>query len=451
MQKIIVIGTGYVGLVTGSCLSDFGHKIICVDSDEKKIKRLQKGDIPIFEPGLNTIVERNTYYGRLSFTTDTKKAVEEGEVIFIAVGTPPAEDGSADLQYVEAVAREIGRGMKGYRVVVDKSTVPIGTGDKVRTWIQEELDKRGVNFEFDVVSNPEFLREGSAIQDFTHPDRIVIGAESDRAREAMRQVYRVMYLNETPFIETNIKTAEMIKYASNAFLAMKITFINEIANLCEKVEANVQDVARAMGRDGRISPKFLHAGPGYGGSCFPKDTLALAEIGKSMGARLHLIEETVKSNERQKHIMAGKVISVLTNKSASEENQKSVLSGKTIAVLGLAFKPNTDDMRDSPSITVLSDLAAAGAHFQVYDPQAMEEASWRLEAIKSNIVFADDEYKAMEGADAVIIMTEWNQFRNLDLERVKKLLKAPYFFDFRNVYNRTMLEDLGFTYIGVGV
>jgi len=341
--------------------------------------------------------------------------------------------------------------MKGPRVVVDKSTVPIGTGDKVRSWIQEELDKRGVNYKFDVVSNPEFLREGSAIQDFTHPDRIVIGTESDRAREAMRQVYRVMYLNETPFIETNVKTAEMIKYASNAFLAMKITFINEIANLCEMVGANVQDVARAMGRDGRISPKFLHAGPGYGGSCFPKDTLALAEIGKAVGARVHLIEETVKSNERQKHFMAEKVISVLTNNSTSGKTPANPLLDKTIAVLGLAFKPNTDDMRDSPAITVISGLAAAGAHFQVYDPQAMEEASWRLEAIKGTIVFAEDEYKAMEDADAVIILTEWNQFRNLDLERVKKLLKAPYFFDFRNVYNRTMLEELGFTYFGVGV
>ncbi len=451
MQRIIVIGTGYVGLVTGSCLSDFGHNIICVDSDEKKMKRLQKGDIPIYEPGLNTIVERNTYYGRLSFTTNTEEAVSEGEVIFIAVGTPPAEDGSADLQYVEAVARDIGRGMNGYRVIVDKSTVPIGTGDKVRSWIQEELDKRGLSHEFDIVSNPEFLREGSAIQDFTHLDRIVIGSESERAREAMRHVYRVMYLNETPFIETNIKTAEMIKYASNAFLAMKITFINEIANLCEQVDANVQDVARAIGRDGRISPKFLHAGPGYGGSCFPKDTLALAEIGKAMGARVHLIEETVKSNERQKHFMAGKVISVLANKSVSEESQSDVLSGKTIAVLGLAFKPNTDDMRDSPAITILTDLAAAGAHLHAYDPQAMEKASWRLKSIIGNIIFTSDEYKAMEGADAVMILTEWNQFRNLDLERVKKLLKTPYFFDFRNVYNRTMLEDLGFTYLGVGV
>src|SRR6056297_1788539 len=312
MSKITVIGTGYVGLVTGSCLSDFGHKITCVDNDKKKIARLLKGEIPIYEPGLEAIVERNAYYGRLNFTTDTAAAVAESEVVFIAVGTPPADDGSADLQYVEAVAREIARAMDGYRVIVDKSTVPIGTGARVRAWVQEELDKRGASYDFDVVSNPEFLREGSAVQDFTHPDRIVVGTESDRARDIMRQVYRVLYLNETPFIETNIETAEMIKYSANAFLATKITFINEIANLSEKVGANVQDVARAMGRDGRISPKFLHAGPGYGGSCFPKDTRALAEIGKAAGARQYLIERTVESNEQQKHLMADKVRTALS-------------------------------------------------------------------------------------------------------------------------------------------
>jgi UDPglucose 6-dehydrogenase len=440
MSQITVIGTGYVGLVTGSCLSDFGHKITCVDNDQKKIARLLKGEIPIYEPGLEAIVERNAYYGRLNFTTETAKAVKESEVIFIAVGTPPADDGSADLQYVEAVARAIARAMDGYRVIVDKSTVPIGTGQKVRAWIQEELDARGVSYDFDVVSNPEFLREGSAVGDFTHPDRIVIGTESERARDTMRQVYRVLYLNETPFIETNIETAEMIKYAANAFLAMKITFINEVANLSEKVGANVQDVARAMGRDGRISPKFLHAGPGYGGSCFPKDTKALAEIGKAAGARLHLIEQTVESNERQKHIMAEKVGQVFAD-----------LSGKTLAVLGLAFKPNTDDMRESPAITIISDLAAAGAHFRAYDPEAMEEAAWRLEHVKNHVAFTADEYQAMDGADAVLILTEWNQFRNLDLQRVKKMLKQPYFFDLRNIYNRPMLEELGFTYIGVGV
>ncbi len=448
MSQITVIGTGYVGLVTGSCLSDFGHKITCVDNDQKKIARLLKGEIPIYEPGLEPIVERNAYYGRLSFTTDTAKAVGDSEVIFIAVGTPPADDGSADLQYVEAVAREIARAMDGYRIIVDKSTVPIGTGSRVRAWVQEELDKRGADYEFDVVSNPEFLREGSAVRDFTHPDRIVIGTESEKARDIMRQVYRVLYLNETPFIETNIETAEMIKYAANAFLAMKITFINEVANLSEKVGANVQDVARAMGRDGRISPKFLHAGPGYGGSCFPKDTKALAEIGKTAGARMHLIEQTVDSNERQKHIMAEKVRDALTASAAAADTD---LSGMTLAVLGLAFKPNTDDMRESPAITIISDLAAAGAHFRAYDPEAMEEAAWRLEHVKDHVAFTADEYEAMDGADAVLILTEWNQFRNLDLQRVKELLRQPYFFDLRNIYNRPMLEELGFNYIGVGV
>jgi len=448
MSQITVIGTGYVGLVTGSCLSDFGHKITCVDNDQKKIARLLKGEIPIYEPGLEPIVERNAYYGRLSFTTDTAKAVGDSEVIFIAVGTPPADDGSADLQYVEAVAREIARAMDGYRIIVDKSTVPIGTGSRVRAWVQEELDKRGADYEFDVVSNPEFLREGSAVRDFTHPDRIVIGTESEKARDIMRQVYRVLYLNETPFIETNIETAEMIKYAANAFLAMKITFINEVANLSEKVGANVQDVARAMGRDGRISPKFLHAGPGYGGSCFPKDTKALAEIGKTAGARMHLIEQTVDSNERQKHIMAKKVRDALTASAAAADTD---LSGMSLAVLGLAFKPNTDDMRESPAITIISDLAAAGAHFRAYDPEAMEEAAWRLEHVKDHVAFTADEYEAMDGADAVLILTEWNQFRNLDLQRVKELLRQPYFFDLRNIYNRPMLEELGFNYIGVGV
>src|SRR6056297_2976995 len=447
MSKITVIGTGYVGLVTGSCLSDFGHKITCVDNDKKKIARLLKGEIPIYEPGLEAIVERNAYYGRLNFSTDTAGAVRESDVIFIAVGTPPADDGSADLQYVEAVARDIARAMDGYRVIVDKSTVPIGTGAKVRSWIREELDARGLDYDFDVVSNPEFLREGSAVQDFTHPDRIVVGTESDRARDTMRQVYRVLYLNETPFIETNIETAEMIKYSANAFLAMKITFINEVANLSEKVGANVQDVARAMGRDGRISPKFLHAGPGYGGSCFPKDTRALAEIGKAAGARQYLIERTVESNEQQKHLMADKVSSALSAAGAASGD----LSVKTLAVLGLAFKPNTDDMRESPAITIISDLAAAGAHFRAYDPEAMEEAAWRLEHVKDHVAFTADEYEAMDGADAVLILTEWNQFRNLDLQRVKELLRQPYFFDLRNIYNRPMLEELGFNYIGVGV
>jgi len=300
MSKIAIIGTGYVGLVTGAVLSDFGHNIICVDNDIKKIEKLKAGEVPIFEPGLKTIIERNSFYGRLTFSTDTEKAVNESDIIFIAVGTPSSEDGSADLKYVEQVARKIAQSMNNPKIIVDKSTVPIGTGAKVKKWIKEELDKRGEAISFDIVSNPEFLREGSAVQDFTHPDRVVIGSDSKTALEAMKEVYRVLYLNETPFIETNLETAEMIKYSSNAFLAMKITYINEIANLCEKVGANVQDVAKAMGRDGRISPKFLHAGPGYGGSCFPKDSQALVKIGKEAGTPINLIEQTIKSNENQK-------------------------------------------------------------------------------------------------------------------------------------------------------
>lgn len=440
MSTIAIIGTGYVGLVTGTILSDFGHIITCVDNDAKKIEKLKEGKIPIYEPGLEPIVERNVFYGRLNFTTDTAAAVKASEVVFIAVGTPPADDGSADLRYVEQVTREIARSMESYKVIVDKSTVPIGTGQKVKGWIKEELDARGVDVSFDVVSNPEFLREGSAVQDFTHPDRVVIGSESEKAAEIMKEVYRVLYLNETPFIETNIETAEMIKYASNAFLAMKITFINETANLCEKVGANVQDVARAMGRDGRISPKFLHAGPGYGGSCFPKDTRALAEIGRASGARIELIEQTVKSNENQKKRMARKIIDTMGS-----------VEGKNLAILGLAFKPNTDDMRESPAITIIEELAAAGARLRVYYPEAMEEASWRLKSVGDKLVFAAGEYEAIEGADAVVILTEWNQFRNLDLGRVKELLETPIFFDLRNIYRRKLMEEAGFTYVGVGV
>ncbi|MBV1817947.1 UDP-glucose dehydrogenase family protein [Clostridium cochlearium] len=439
MNKIAIVGTGYVGLVTGSCLSDFGLNITCVDNDKNKIDNLHKGIIPIYEPGLEPIVERNVYYKRLSFTTEIKEAVNECDVVFIAVGTPPAEDGSADLQYVESVARDIGKHMNGYKVIVDKSTVPIGTGKKVKAWVREELEKRGVSYNFDVVSNPEFLREGSAVHDFTHPDRVVIGAESKKAMDIMKQVYSVLYLNETPFIETNIETAEMIKYASNAFLAMKITFINEVANLCEKVGSNVQDVAKAMGRDGRISPKFLNPGPGYGGSCFPKDTLALAEIGKQYNSPVTLIEQTVEANEYQKKLMAEKI-----------ENTLGDLKDKQLAILGLAFKPNTDDMREAPSITILNELAKKGAKFKVYDPIAYKEAKWRLENIQDKIIYCDNEYEAMENSDALVIITEWNQFRKLDLDRVKESLKQPYFFDFRNIYRKDNMEKQGLKYIGVG-
>ncbi|HOJ98111.1 MAG TPA: UDP-glucose/GDP-mannose dehydrogenase family protein [Termitinemataceae bacterium] len=445
MAKIAVIGTGYVGLVSGACLADFGNFVTCVDNNSEKIEALKKGIIPIYEPGLDDVVARTVAAGRLSFTTDLAVAVQANEVAFIAVGTPPADDGSADLRYVEQVAREIGRAINKYTVVVDKSTVPVGTARKVMGWIREELEKRGpeaARIEFDVVSNPEFLREGSAVQDFTHPDRVVIGAESERARELMKDVYRALYLNETPYIETNLETAEMIKYASNAFLAVKITFINEVANLCEKVGANVQDVARAMGRDGRIGAKFLHPGPGYGGSCFPKDTQAMARIGRDYGEPLTLVETTIAANERQKQRMVKKIEDGLGGPGS--------LKGKTIAILGLAFKPNTDDMRESPAITICEGLATRGAQLRAFDPAAMKEASWRLSAIKDSLYYAHDEYEAIEGADALVILTEWNQFRNLDLERVRRLLRAPYFFDLRNIYKRQEVEAAGLTYFAVG-
>ena len=440
MSRIGVIGTGYVGLVTGSCLSDFGLNVICVDHDREKIESLQKGIIPIYEPGLEPIVERNLYYKRLNFTTDIKEAVEKSDVLIIAVGTPPAEDGSADLKYVEAAARDIAKHMNSYRVIVDKSTVPIGTGQKVKAWVKEELQKRGVSYDFDVVSNPEFLREGSAVHDFSHPDRVVIGAESQRAMEAMKKVYSVLYLNETPFVETNLETAEMIKYAANAFLAMKITFINEVANLCEKVGAEVQDVAKAMGKDGRISPKYLHPGPGYGGSCFPKDTIAFAEMGKQFGSPVTLIEQTVQANEYQKRYVAQKI-----------ENELGDLTGKQLAILGLSFKPNTDDMREAPSLTILNELAKKGAAFKVYDPVAYKEAKWRLENINDKITYCGNEYETMEDSDALVIITEWNQFRNLDFDKVKSLLKQPYFFfDLKNIYRREAMEKQGFKYFGIG-
>jgi UDPglucose 6-dehydrogenase len=442
VSTIAIAGTGYVGLVSGACLADFGNRVICVDTDLGKIESLKAGRIPIFEPGLEDVVARNVVAGRLSFSTELTPAVKASEVVFVAVGTPPADDGSADLRYVELVAREIGRAMDGYKVVVDKSTVPVGTARKVQGWIADELAKRGTAVGFDVVSNPEFLREGSAVQDFTHPDRVVIGAESTRAREMMKDVYRALYLNETPYIETGLETAEMIKYASNAFLAVKITFINEVANLCEKVGADVQDVAKAMGRDGRIGAKFLHAGPGYGGSCFPKDTHAMAVIGRDHGELLSIVESTIEANERQKARMVDKIEVGMGGKGS--------LEGKTVAILGLAFKPNTDDMREAPAIAICEGLAARGARLRAWDPEAMKEAAWRLSRIKDSIVFTKDEYEALDGADALVLVTEWNQLRTLDLGKVKTLMKANFFFDLRNVYKRTELESRGFLYFGVG-
>jgi UDPglucose 6-dehydrogenase len=431
-----------VGLVSGACLADFGNNVTCVDNDERKIETLAGGGIPIFEPGLDDVVSRNVRAGRLSFTTDLSKAVRDNEVVFIAVGTPPADDGSADLKYVEAAAREVARAMDGYRVIVDKSTVPVGTGRKVSGWIAEELARRGAAIEFDVVSNPEFLREGSAVQDFTHPDRVVIGSASERARKIMKEVYRSLFIGETPYIETGLETAEMIKYASNAFLAVKITFINEVANLCEAVGANVQDVAKAMGKDGRIGSKFLHAGPGYGGSCFPKDTQAMARIGRDHGSPLSVVEATIEANERQKARMVEKIEAGMGGSGS--------LKGKTIAVLGLAFKPNTDDMREAPAIAICQGLAARGARLRAWDPEAMKEASWRLADIKASLDFASDEYDAINGADALVLVTEWNQFRNLDLGKAKSLMKGRCFFDLRNVYKRADMEEAGFKYFAVG-
>jgi UDPglucose 6-dehydrogenase len=440
MANIAVIGTGYVGLVSGACLADFGNQVICVDTNAEKIEGLLRGIIPIYEPGIDAVVERNVKSGRMRFSTSLKEAAARCNVIFIAVGTPPAEDGSADLRYVEAVSREIGQTIASYTVIVDKSTVPVGTARKVAQWVGEELKRRGEAVPFDVVSNPEFLREGTAVQDFTHPDRVVIGCESEKARNIMKDVYRALYLTETPYIETNAESAEMIKYASNAFLAVKITFINEIANLCEKAGANVQDVARAMGRDGRIGAKFLHPGPGYGGSCFPKDTRALARIGRDHGETLSLVETTIEANERQKTRQVRKIEAALGGS----------LVGKTVAILGLAFKPNTDDMRESPAVTICEGLAEKGARLRAWDPVAMKEAAWRLSSLKDALYFAEDEYDAIRGADALALLTEWNQFRTLDLHRVKELLTLPYFFDLRNVYKREEAEAAGLRYFGVG-
>ena len=440
MRNIAVIGSGYVGLVAGTCLSDFGMNVILVDNDEKKIEKLRDGIIPIYEPGLDDLVKRNVYYKRLNFTTNIEQAVQDAEVIFIAVGTPPKDDGSADLQYVLDVAKSIGKSMNGYKVIVDKSTVPIGTGQKVKSVVNAELENRGLNYEFDVVSNPEFLREGSAIYDFTHPDRIVIGSESQKSKEIMRNVYRVLYLNETPFVETNIETAEMIKYACNAFLATKITFINEIANLCEKVGANAQDVAKAMGKDGRISPKFLHPGPGYGGSCFPKDTKALANIAKEYDEKMAVIETVIETNENQKLRMVHKI-----------ENELGDLHNKTIAILGITFKPKTDDMREAPSLVICNELAKRGAKLQIFDPEGEKEGKWRFKDIEENIQFCKDEYEAINNSDAVAILTEWHQFRNMDLSKIKELMHGDLFFDFRNIYakNNEIINE--FKYFGVGI
>lgn len=438
MSKISVIGTGYVGLVSGACLSEFGHYVTCLDIDEKKISDLKNSIVPIYEPGLEEIVVKNYKAGRLVFTTDYRIAVETADVIFIAVGTPPQDNGSADLEYVLSAARTIAENMNSYKVIVDKSTVPVGTGQLVKNTVREVLNRRKAELDFDVVSNPEFLREGAAVNDFMHPERIVIGAEGHRAVEVMRDVYKVLYLNNHPFVFTNIETAEIIKYASNAFLATKITFINEISRLCEAAGGDVQQVSKAMGLDKRIGKFFLHAGPGYGGSCFPKDTKALVHIGKQYGVDISIVDSVIKANHTQKLRMVDKIIAGMGE-----------VEGKRIAVLGLAFKPGTDDMREAPSITIIHELCRRGANIIAYDPVAMENAR-KFAFSDVEINYAENEYQAVKDAQAVILVTEWNQFRSLDLNSIKNKMRGNYFFDLRNIYDRKELEGLGFVYDGVG-
>jgi len=432
-MRIAMIGTGYVGLVSGACFSEFGVTVTCVDKDAGKIERLNRGEIPIYEPGLDKLVETNVRAERLSFTTDLKTAVAGADAVFIAVGTPSRRgDGHADLSYVYAAAKEIAESLTGYTVVVTKSTVPCGTGREVERIIRETRP----DADFDIVSNPEFLREGSAINDFMRPDRVVIGARTDRARDVMRNLYRPLYLIETPIVFTTVESSELIKYAANTFLAAKITFINEVADLCEKLGCDVHDVAKGIGLDGRIGRKFLHAGPGYGGSCFPKDTLALVRTAQEAGAPLRIIETVVDINDRRKKAMATKII----------EAAGGSVAGKTIALLGLTFKPNTDDMRDSPSLDIVPLLQQAGATVRAYDPEGMHEAKKLL----NDVVWCDTAYECMGGADALAIVTEWNQFRALDLERVKKLLKAPVLVDLRNIYEPAEMAAKGFHYVCIG-
>ncbi|UCC66714.1 MAG: UDP-glucose/GDP-mannose dehydrogenase family protein [Deltaproteobacteria bacterium] len=431
-MQICMMGSGYVGLVTGACLAEFGMEVMCADKDRAKIEMLQRGQIPFYEPGLEDLVEKNTEEGRLSFTTDIQKAVEICKVIFIAVGTPANSDGSPDLSQVEAAAREVARYMDKHKIIVLKSTVPVGTGRWIKRVIGEEMSGA---VPFDLVSNPEFLREGSAIEDFMRPDRVVIGAEAEGAIEVMKQIYSARYLIETPFVITTIETAEVIKYASNAFLATKISFINEIANLCEQVGADVHDVARAMGLDGRIGRKFLHPGPGFGGSCFPKDTEALIHTGRDYNCEMEIVKSTVKVNKKQRERMIEKIGEMVGD-----------LQGKTVGILGLAFKPNTDDMREAPSITIIKGLQAKGVRIKAYDPAAMEEAK----KILNDVVYCKGPYEVAEGSHALVLITEWNRFRRLDLERIKGLLQEPIFIDLRNVYEPHHMRALGFKYCGVG-
>jgi len=433
-MKIAMIGTGYVGLVSGVCFSDFGHDVVCVDKDLRKIEQLEQGIVPIYEPGLEDLVSKNVAAGRLTFTVDLKQAVDGADAIFIAVGTPTRRgDGHADLSYVMAAAAEIAAAMTGYAVVVTKSTVPVGTNRKIK----EVIATATPTANFDVASNPEFLREGAAIDDFMRPDRIVVGVESARASAVMNDIYRPLYLRDFPIMTTDLESAEMIKYAANSFLATKITFINEIARLCERTGADVKMVSKGMGLDGRIGSKFLHAGPGYGGSCFPKDTQALARMGQDHSSPMQLTEAVIKVNEEVKRRMVDKVLDICGG----------TVNGKVITVLGVTFKPNTDDMRDSPSLTIVPALIGSGAEIRVVDPQGKREG----EALLPHVKWVEDAYDACKGADAIVILTEWNEFRALDLQRMAKRMKTPVMADLRNIYNSVDVERAGFTaYVSTG-
>ena len=431
-MHIAVIGTGYVGLVTGACFAEFGVDVTCVDIDSEKIARLRAGEMPIYEPGLEQLVTKNMQSARLRFTTDLKQAVEQALVIFLAVGTPPKSDGSPDLSFVEAAARSVAEHMSSYKVIVTKSTVPIGTGEHLRKLIRQHLKS---NLSFGIVSNPEFLREGAAINDFMRPDRVVIGSRDQEAVAIMRDLYRPLYLIEAPFVVTSLEAAELTKYAANAFLATKISFINEIANLCESIGCDVHDVARAIGMDRRIGSKFLHPGPGFGGSCFPKDTQALASVARDLGRDSMIVDAVIEVNRRQRLAMVPKI-----------EKLVGELKGKTVAILGLAFKPETDDMREAPSIDIINGLLERGATVRVYDPVAMSEAA----KVLAKVSFASDEYEAVTDADALVFITEWNQFRALDMVRVRDLMRSPKIADLRNIYDPADMRELGFEYVGVG-
>ena len=435
-MNVCVIGTGYVGLVTGACFAEFGVNVVCVDKQADKIAALEAGEILIYEPGLDDLVERNVREQRLSFSTDTESSVRDALVVFIAVGTPPRDDGGTNLSAVEAVAREIGRAMDGYKVVVTKSTVPVGTGKALRRAIQEELDAAGRDLHFSVASNPEFLREGAAIGDFMRPDRVVLGVEDEQAHAILRDLFRPLFLIETPFVMTNVETAELSKYAANSFLATKISFINEMANLCERVGADVHAVAKAMGLDRRIGKKFLHPGPGYGGSCFPKDTRSAAHFAREAGETLEIVESVIRVNERQRLRMVEKIVEAMGGE----------VDGRTVGMLGLSFKPETDDMRDAPAVEIVRGLRARGAAVRAYDPVAMPAAARVLPEIQ----MCKNAYEACEGADAMLLVTEWNQFRMLDLERLRGLLRQPVVVDLRNVYEPGPMRAAGFRYTCVG-